>query len=147
MYKFVIILLKHCEMHFCILVYAIEKNSKRHNIVQHRNIVTKHKNSCTPKTCAMRFFCIMFFSVFMIKVGCRFKHVTTSRNFDLTFGLCAFWMMLPLRPLPNFKYQTVNACYDVHKKYHSLTIFSTYLNFMHHGGKLENICSLKFCNR
>ncbi len=47
----------------------------------------------------------------------------------------------------NGMHKKVNACYDVHKKYHSLTIFSTYLNFMHHGGKLENICSLKFCNR
>jgi hypothetical protein len=32
----------------------------------------------------------------------------------------------------------VNAFYGVHKKYHSLTIFSTYLSFMHHGGNLEN---------
>jgi hypothetical protein len=58
----------------------------------------------------------MFFSVFMIRVGCGFKNVTTLGNFDLTFGLCAFWIMLPLRPLPNFKYQKVDACYDVYKK-------------------------------
>jgi hypothetical protein len=31
----------------------------------------------------------------------------------------------------------VNACYGIHKKYHSLTIFSIDLSFMHHGN-LEN---------
>jgi hypothetical protein len=41
----------------------------------------------------------------------------------------------------------MNTCYNVQNNCHNLTIFNTYLSFMHHGGNLDKNNSKKFCSR